>query len=119
MTTLAQAKNLSAISKAIPKGRDCDHAQTLAQIGRGNVLAISGGRVFTTPDSIILPVSNGYHVAVTLDYDDTYSVRRVFTRGGTVTVKGTKSGVYYDEVGEAAYRASCFRSDDFGDEEAS
>ncbi len=79
------------------------------QIGRMNVLAISGGRVKPTADGIVLPVAHGYTVEV--DYDegfDTYVVRRVFTRASKRFVKGVVSGVYCDEVGEIAYRASCY-----------
>jgi hypothetical protein len=51
-------------------------------------------------------------VHVELDASDTYIVSRVFKRGGKVFVKGVRDNVYCDEVGEAAYRASCFRSYD-------
>lgn len=89
-------------------------AVLLRQIGAGNVLAISGGRIVTTDDGAILPVRYGYTVEVELDRAaDTYTVRRVFTRAGRRTVKGAVAGVYCDQVGETAYRASCFR-DPFG-----
>lgn len=104
-----------------------DVASTIIhQIGRINVLAISGGRrrpLFTedgTPaPGVSLPVSNGYSVEVELDFaSDTYIVRRVFARGGKRWVKGEVTNVYCDEVGEIAYIASCFRSYDFGEEVA-
>jgi len=98
--------------------RECDHRQLLAQIGRMNVLAISGGRVRVRPTGIDLPVSNGYSVTIDLAADDTYTVRRVFKRGAKVWDKGTMTGVYAEEVGEVAYRASCFRSDEFGERAA-
>lgn len=85
------------------------------QIGRMNILAISGGRVdyFSAEDGIRLPVSNGYSVEVVLDRaSDTYTVRRLFIRSGVVRVKGEASNVYCDEVGDMAYNASCFRSYD-------
>jgi hypothetical protein len=78
----------------------------LAQIGRMNVLAISGGRVNRHPDGVTLPVSNGYVVIVTLDPCDTYTV----TRGYRGRIMGQRSDVYCDQVGEVAYRASCFHS---------
>ena len=98
----------------------------IIQIGRGNVLAISGGRWSRlldaekiAPIGAILPVSNGYTVEVELDFaSDTYTVRRVFSRGGKRWVKGEVTNVYCDEVGEIAYIASCFRSYDFGEEVA-
>jgi hypothetical protein len=85
----------------------------LSQIGRMNVFAISGGRKhLNAVGSLVLPVSNGYSVEI--DYSggsDTYTVRRVFTRGIKRFVKGEISNVYCDQVGEIAYRASCFHDD--------
>lgn len=80
------------------------------QIGMGNILAISGGRVIGIEDGIELPVSNGYRVRVVLDPSDTYTVSRIFTRSGTEFIHGSRSDTYCDQVSEAAYRASCFRS---------
>jgi len=94
--------------------RECDARELVAQIGRMNVLAISGGRVLARETGVTLPVSNGYTVTVDLAWDDTYTVRRVFTRAGKVWVKGEQTGVYFDEVGEVAYRASCFRNGEWG-----
>ena len=79
------------------------------QIGPMNIMAISGGRIQPIPDGIILPVAHGYSVEVVLDAgSDTYIVRRVFTRSGKRFDKGTVEQVYCDEVGEIAYRASCY-----------
>lgn len=92
---------------------DQDMAQVLrAQIGRMNMMAISGGRLWLTDGSVVLPVSNGYSVVIDLDASDTYTVRRVFRRGTKVWTKGERTNVYCDEVGEVAYYASCFRSYD-------
>lgn len=87
----------------------------LNQIGRMNVLAISGGRWSIAENgSLRLPVSNGYAVEVEYVHgSDTYNVRRVFTRGKKKWVKGSIGEVYCDQVGELAYQASCFRSYDF------
>jgi len=82
------------------------------QIGFMNVLAISGGRVTALPDGIELPVGSGYRVRVRLTPADDYTVERVFIRSGEVFSKGIEDMVYCDEVGETAYRASCFRNDD-------
>lgn len=91
-----------------------NHQTTLAQIGKMNVLAISGGRVRAEGDTLVLPVSNGYRVEVDLDEgSDTYTVRRVFVRGAKRFVKGERTGVYCDELGEAAYQAHAFRSYEF------
>lgn len=96
-----------------PATRDCDPQTVLDQIGRMNVLAISGGRVQVYDDGVVLPVGSGYSVHVFLAADDTYTVRRVFKRGPKTWIKGQQTGVYFDEVGEAAYQASCFRNGDW------
>jgi hypothetical protein len=79
-----------------------------------NLLAISGGRQIRRPTGVTLPVGNGYSVTIDLDSDDTYVVRRVFTRSGVAKIKGEQRNVYCDEVGEVAYVASCFRNREFG-----
>ena len=89
---------------------DCDTATLARQIGVGNILAISGGRITRHRTGIILPVSHGYRVAVDLAANDTYTVRRVFVRSGKVTVKQAWTYVHADEVGAVAYEASCFRN---------
>ena len=92
---------------------DCNTSELLAQIGRMNVFAISGGRVSARQTGITLPVGCGYSVTVDLAGNDTYTVRRIFVRAGVVKIKGELTGVYCDEVGEAAYQASSFRSYEF------
>ena len=91
----------------------CDAQTLVAQIGIRNVLAISGGRVIRRETGISLPVSNGYSVTVDLASNDTYTVRRVFSRAGKVSIKGEVADVYCDQVGEIAYQAHAFRSYDF------
>jgi hypothetical protein len=81
-----------------------------------NIMAISGGRIERRDTGITLPVGSGYSVTVDLDWDDTYCVRRVFKRGAKVWIKGERRGIYFDEVGEEAYRASSFRSYEYGEE---
>lgn len=91
-----------------------NHNTTLSQIGRMNIFAISGGRVRTLGETLVLPVSNGYSVEVDLDEgSDTYTVRRVFTRSGKRSIKGEQTYVYCEELGEIAYQASSFRSYEF------
>jgi hypothetical protein len=92
----------------------CNARELVEQIGRMNVLSISGGRVGVRETGITLPVSNGYSVTVDLDGNDTYVVRRVFKRGAKVWVKGEQRDVFCEEVGEVAYRASCFRNGEWG-----
>lgn len=94
--------------------RDCDTDTVIAQIGRMNIAAISGLRVGRRATGITLPVGSGYSVTVDLDWNDTYTVRRVFKRGPKVWLKGEQRNVYCDEVGEVAYRASCFRNGPWG-----
>lgn len=89
--------------------------EILAQIGVGNVLAISGGRVRALADGVELPVSQGYRVRVQLTAADDYTVSRVLVRAGREYSHGARERTYCDEVGEAAYRASSYRS--YGDEE--
>ena len=89
-----------------------DIATLRDQIGRMNLLSISGGRLNVLNDDLVsLPVSHGY--AVEVEYDsclDCYTVRRVFRRGTKIWIKGEREHVYCDEVAQAAYYASCFRS---------
>jgi hypothetical protein len=83
----------------------------LRQIGNINVAAISGGRVVALPDGIDLPAGSGFHVIVTLDIaSDTYTVKRVYRRAGRDFDHGSRTYVHCEDVGEFAYRASCFRS---------
>lgn len=93
----------------------CDTAELLRQIGPMNILAISGGRITRRETGVTLPVGRGYRVTVDLAGDDTYTVRRVFVRGAKSWVKGEETAVYCDEVGDSAYRASCFVNVDFGE----
>jgi hypothetical protein len=96
-------------------GRILDWPELLGQIGRMNVAAISGGRaVRVGPSTIDLPVSSGYKVRITIEADDTYTVQRVMVRGTKTWVKGEQTNVYCDEVGEVAYQASSYKSNDFG-----
>ncbi len=82
------------------------------QIGRMNVLAISGGRRVAVSETVLeLPVNHGYTVRVTYNpVPDLYTVERLLRRGGKETVKGTLTEVYCDELSEAAYGASCYNS---------
>jgi hypothetical protein len=94
------------------EGRDFYRSEIVRQIGNMRILMISGGRVVAHENGIELPVSNGYRVRVELAADDTYTVSRIFKRGGKEWVKGKRTDVYFDEVGEAAYYAGMFRSYD-------
>jgi hypothetical protein len=101
--------------------RTFDTQELVKQIGFMNVLAISGGRVHSIVNDegetveVQLPVGKGYRVAITLGFMDTWTVRREYVRKGVVTVKGVQEDVYCDQVGEVAYKASCFVNVPFGE----
>lgn len=104
-----QILNIYAAAQVASEYGAMDADTTVAQIGRMNVAAISGGRVVASDNAIVMPVSNGYYVVVGLDVNDTYTVYQVFVRKGKATVKKEWSDIYCDQIGEVAYQASCFR----------
>lgn len=85
--------------------------ELISQIGRMNILAISGGRIVALDDGIELPVGSGYKVRVRYTWGDEYEVQRVFVRGGKEFPKGSREA-WAGNVGQLAYYASCFRNDD-------
>lgn len=91
----------------------CNTEALIRQIGVGNLMAISGRRVYTRRTGITLPVSSGYKVTIDLAANDTYTVRRIMVRGTKVWLKGERTDVYCDEVGEIAYQASCYKNVEF------
>jgi hypothetical protein len=101
-------------------GRPFNEDELISQIGHMNILAISGGRVIVVKNNngetieVELKCGAGYRVSIALGWDDTYTVTRQYVRKGTVFNKGTVEGVYCDNIGEVAYKASCFRSYEFG-----
>jgi hypothetical protein len=90
--------------------RPVNCGEIVRQLGRNNLLAISGGRVQQRETGITLPISNGYSLTIDLAWNDTYTVRRIFTRSGKATIKAQLEGVYCDDLGDVAYYGSCFRS---------
>lgn len=103
-----QARNIVAAAQVADEPHDMDPEVTAAQIGRMNLLAISGGRAVSSENALVLPVAAGYHVVISLGALDTYTVRRVFTRNGRAFIKAEWTDIYCDEIGETAYRASCY-----------
>lgn len=102
--------------------RDFDPNTTISQMGRMNILAISGGRVNPImvgkqTVGLELPVGQGYKVRVYLGDNDTYTVQRVQHTARGEKILGQLDDVYADEVGEQAYQASCFISNPFGGHE--
>ena len=106
------------------EGRPFNEDELIDQIGRMNIYAISGGRVGITKNDqgetveMELKVGKGYRVSITLGWDDTWTVSRQFVRKGVVSDKGTLTGVFADQVGEIAYKASCFVNVQFGEKES-
>jgi hypothetical protein len=94
--------------------RNADAKTIIQQIGKMNVLAISGGRVEVRKTGITLPVDKGYSVEIDLNGMDFYDVKRVYTRSGERKVKGIVTNVSDTEIGEMAYKASCFVNVEFG-----
>ena len=105
-------------------GRPFNEDELISQIGRMNIFAISGGRVGVTKNNqgetveVELKVGKGYRVSISLGWDDTWTVSRQFVRKGVVSDKGTLTGVFADQVGEIAYKASCFVNVQFGEKES-
>jgi hypothetical protein len=100
--------------------REMDPYVVAAQIGKANLMAISGLRINIDqsapgryPD-LLLPVSQGYRVRISLDASDTYIVTREMKRGAKLFVKGVQTDVYCEDLGEVAYQASCYKNVDFG-----
>ena len=87
--------------------------ELIAQIGKMNLWAISGGRAEMNSGALVLRVGNGYRVRITLQDNDTYMVQRMWRN----IVKGEAQNVYADEVGEVAYVASCYVNREFNQAE--
>ena len=106
------------------EGRPFNEDELIDQIGRMNIFAISGGRVGITKNNqgetveVELKVGKGYRVSISLGWDDTWTVSRQFVRKGVVSDKGTLTGVFADQVGEIAYKASCFVNVLLGEKES-
>jgi hypothetical protein len=106
--------NQMAEGPSVVRPMDSQMANTaMKQIGTMNVMAISGGRSRIFSDGTLdLPVAKGYHVNIALMGDDTYRVQRVY---GVGNVKGERSGVLAEQLGEVAYQASNFSDGPFSD----
>lgn len=111
--TLQEMRETRATPAPEPRPISDEQRRTITrQIGSGNILAVSGGRITPLRDGVELPVAHGYRVRVRLAPNDTYTVQRVLVRGGKEHDKGTKTDVYFDQVGEQAYRAGMYASYD-------
>lgn len=92
---------------------ECDNQTLIQQIGMQTIFAVSGGRIIIRETGITLPVSHGYKVEIDLAANDTYVVKRIFTRGNLHSVKGQKTDVHFPELAEVVWQASCFRNVEF------
>ena len=106
------------------EGRTCDPTEIIRQIGKMNLWAISGGRWGSLRDAeqntigVWLPCGRGRMVEISLDFDDTYRVRcvRRVLRGAQRNqgiIETEVVGIYCDQVGEVAYQASCWRTNNY------
>jgi len=116
------------MTKVIEKGRPFRSEDLIAQIGKMNLFAISGGRVYIDGETydpiyketqqVELPVGYGYRVRISLGWNDEWIVQRVVVKntknGIKETIKGSVENVPCENVGEVAYKASCFRNVQFG-----
>ena len=112
MTTTSAKRELTTEDHNEGTYDRCDARTLCRQIGTGNIMAISGLRVYDTGHGVILPVSHGYTVIVDLMLNDTYRVRRLFHRGTRVWLHGEAREVDCERVGEVARMAACFESYD-------
>ena len=97
--------------------RQCEASVIVEQVGRMNVMGMSGGRVIVRETGITLPIALGYSVEIDLNALDLYDVKRVYTRAGARSVKGAVTDVYCDDLSDVAYYASCYVNVKFGGEE--
>jgi hypothetical protein len=63
------------------------------------------------PTGVLLHQGRGRAVAIVLDWNDTYRVSRLH-RG---RILGTERNVYFDQLDESVWRASCFEDGPFGE----
>lgn len=122
MATLSTAQTKLAIARLSDReGRTADPDTVLAQIGALTVFGVSGGRVIVIRDKndnepigVLLPCGPGRAVEVVLNFLDLYDVRRVRIvssgkNAGDVVVESETTDLYFDQLSEAVYQASCWR----------
>lgn len=90
------------------------------QLGRMNIMSISGGRVIRMSSGVRLPVSSGISVVITYNEGaDDYTVKREFMRKvrgvDTIFDHGQRTQVYCDQLAETAYVAGMYKSYAKGD----
>jgi len=121
MATLTELKLMNA--RIQQEGRECSPETLIAQMGRMNLFAISGGKFAvihdkqdSVPCGIIMPCGGNRAVEIVLNWMDLYTVRRVryitagANKGDVVVEQELGEMVYCTEVGEVAYQASCWNN---------
>jgi hypothetical protein len=109
-----------ALARQGQEFRPCDPNEIISQIGKMNLLAVSGGRSVAVQNAggenvgVLLPCGESRAVEVVLGWLDIYAVRRVrlVTKGanrGTVVVEASHDDVFADELGEVVYSLSCWK----------
>ena len=89
------------------------------QIGERTLLAVSGGRyIVRDSETLRLPAGSGYHVDIRYNRgQDLYEVTRAFVRDGITHAKGTRTGIFCDQLAETVWDASCYVNVPFGEDE--
>lgn len=117
--TTSELKLMNA--RIVQDGRECHPDVLIAQMGRMNLWAISGGKYAVivssdgVPSGIIMPCGGNRAVEVVLNFLDLYTVRRVRLitsgerKGEVVVEEELGDMIYCDEVGEYAYQASTWK----------
>ena len=86
------------------RGRPVNPQTTIDQIGKVTLMSVGARNFISAPDSLRFTVGRGDRiVTVTLDPDDTYSVRTQLKRTGRVIFE--VSGIYCDQLAEQVYQA--------------
>ncbi len=101
-------------------GRPCDTSEVMNQIGKMVVLAVSGGRMANLQDKegdtvgVILPITSTRRIEIVLDYNDTYTVKRIrYIQTGklanTETVEAEQSYIFCDQLAEVVLNLSTWK----------
>lgn len=121
MATLTNNQIKLALSRNEDRtGRSVDTDTLIAQIGPRTVLGVSGGKIVGIQDTegyqigIILPCGRNRAVEVVLNFLDLYDVRRVRLvssgeNAGSVVVEHEVTDLYFDQLPEAVWSASCWK----------
>ena len=87
-----------------------DPQTTLAQIGRMTLGGVGARRFSKTDDSLSFTISRGHRkVTITLEADDTYTVRTHMIRSGKLVFQS--EGIYCDQLADAVWSAHIERDE--------